>query len=126
MDLVLLELVCWAGLLFLFWALKEGLGHVESDIESMGLVPDGRNMMAQSGPVRFDRPERVEELIGSYRDTEIYRYAVIHGRTYEFDRVCPPDSGMRLDADERCVAPGLVYQECNPNCLCKTTGARCD
>ncbi|HZW22603.1 hypothetical protein [Noviherbaspirillum sp.] len=117
MDLVLLELVCWAGLLFFFWALKEGLGHVESDIESMGLVPNGRNMLAPNGPLPFDRPERVEELIGTYRDTEIFRYAVIHGRTYQFDRVCPPDSGMRLEADERCLEPGLVYQECNPACL---------
>ena len=116
MDLVLLELVCWAGLLFFFWALKEGLSHVESDIESMGLVPNGR-VMAQSGPVRFERPERVEELIGSYRDTQIFRYAVIHGLTYQFDRVCPPETAMRLEADERCVAPGLVYQECNPDCL---------
>lgn len=117
MDLVLLELICWGGLLFFFWALKEGLGHVESDIESMGLVPNGRHMMSQSGPVRFDQPERVEELIGSYRDTQIYRFAVIHGRTYQFDRVYPPESRMQLEADERCVAPGLVYQECSSSSL---------
>ena len=115
MDLVLLELICWAGLLFFFWALKEGLGQVESDIESLGLVSNGRHSVAADGHNRFDRPERVEEPIGSYRDTQIYRYAVIHGRTYQFDRVCPPDSGMKLEADERCVAPGLVYQECNPD-----------
>ena len=123
MDLVLLELICWAGLLFFFWALKEGLSHVESDIESMGLVPNGRHMLPQGGAMRFDRPERVEELIGSYRDTQIFRYAVIHGLTYQFDRVCPPDSGMRLETDERCVAPGLVYQECNPNCLHEKSAA---
>ena len=121
MDLVLLELVCWAGLLFFFWALKEGLGHVESDIESMGLVPNGRHLLPANGPIPFDRPERVEELIGSYRDTQIFRFAVIHGRTYQFDRVSPPDLGMRLEADERCVAPGLVYQECSPNCLPEKT-----
>ncbi|OWW22178.1 hypothetical protein [Noviherbaspirillum denitrificans] len=117
MDLVLLELVCWAGLLFFFWALKEGLGQVESDIESMGLVPNGRGMMAPNGPLRFDLPERVDELIGSYRDSQIFRYAVIQGRTYQFDRVCPPGSGMSVEPDERYVAPGLVYQECNPKCL---------
>lgn len=119
MDLVLLELVCWVGLLFFFWALKEGLSHVESDIESMGLVPNGRQVVTENGPAGFDRPERVEEMIGSYCDAQIYRYAVIHGRAYQFDRVCPPDSGMRLESDERYVAPGLVYQECNPNCLPK-------
>lgn len=110
MDVLLLELVCWAGLIFFFWALKEGLGQVESDIESLSLVPNARH--EASGRIRYDRPEQVEEPIGTYRDAQIYRYAVIHGRTYQFDRICPPDSGMKLEPDERCVAPGMVYQEC--------------
>lgn len=117
MDLVFLELICWAGLLFFFWALKDGLSHIETDIESMGLASNGRHPVSAGGAIRFDRPERVEEPIGTYRDTQIYRYAVIHGRTYQFDRVCPPDSGMQLDSDERCVAPGIVYQECSPGNL---------
>ena len=112
MDLLLIELICWVGLLFFFWALKEGLGHIESDIESLGLVPNARHPAAGSGTLRFERPERLEEPIGTYRDAQIYRYAVIHGRTYQFDRVCPPESEMRLEPDECCVAPGLVYQEC--------------
>lgn len=116
MDLVLLELVCWAGLLFFFWALKDGLGNIETDIESLGFAANAKQGVP-GDRIRFERPERVEEPIGSYRDAQIYRYAVIHGRTYQFDRVCPPDSNIRLDADERCVAPGLVYQECCPNDL---------
>jgi hypothetical protein len=110
MDLVLIELILWVGLLFFFWALKEGLGRVESDIEAMGLVRHGRDSMTSA--TRYYAAERVAEPIGSYRDTQIYRYAVIQGRTYQFDRVCPADSGMALDPDERCLAPGLVYQEC--------------
>lgn len=110
MDLVLIELVLWIGLLFFFWALKEGLGHVESDIESLGMLPNARHSFHRSNQTQFDRPERVAELIGSYRDAHIYRYAVIQGRVYQFDRVCPPESGMALDEEERCVAPGLVYQ----------------
>lgn len=113
MDLVLIELVLWVGLLFFFWALKEGLGHVESDIESLGMLPNARHSVHRSGLTQFDRPERVAEVIGSYRDTQIYRYAVIHGRVYQFDRVCPPESGMALGDDERCVEPGLVYQACS-------------
>jgi len=113
MELVLLELVCWAGLLFFFWALKEGLSQVESDIESLGLVTNGRHATSGKGGLQFVRPERVEEPIGTWRDASIYRYAVIHGRTYQFDRICPPESGMKLDPDERCVAPGIVYQECS-------------
>lgn len=112
MDIVLIELVLWAGLLFFFWALKEGLSHVESDIEALSLLPNARQSLSAGGRIRFDRPEQVEEPIGSYRDTQIYRYAMIHGRMYQFDRICPPDSGMSVDPDERCVAPGLVYQEC--------------
>jgi hypothetical protein len=112
MDLVLIELVLWVGLLFFFWALKEGLGRVESDIEAMGLVRHGRDATSSSAATRYYAAERVAEPIGSYRDTQIYRYAVIQGRTYQFDRICPADSGMTLDPDERCLAPGLVYQEC--------------
>ncbi|RJF95410.1 hypothetical protein [Noviherbaspirillum saxi] len=112
MDLVLIEVVLWVGLLFFFWALKEGLGRVESDIEAMGLVRHGRGGTGITGKPRFYLPERVAELIGTYGDAQIYRYAVIQGRTYQFDRICPPDCDMPLDPDERCVAPGLVYQEC--------------
>lgn len=113
MDLVLIEIVLWIGLLFFFWALKEGLGHVESDIEALSLARQGRGTHDGMHPVSFHKAERVAEPIGSYRDMQIYRYAVIQGRTYQFDRVCPMDSGASIDADERCLAPGLVYQECS-------------
>jgi len=112
MDLVVIEIVLWAGLLFFFWALKEGLSHVESDIESLSLIPNAKQVGLDSRHQGFHRPERVEEPIGSYRDAQIYRYAVIQGRVYQFDRILPPETGMVVDADERCVAPGLVYQEC--------------
>ena len=112
MDLVLIELVLWAGLLFFFWALKEGLSHVESDIESLGLMSNARQITSTGGRLSFYRPERVEELIGTYRDAQIYRYAIIQGRTYQFDRILPPECAMTVDVEERCVAPGLVYQEC--------------
>lgn len=114
MDLVLIELILWIGLLFFFWALKEGLSGVESDIESLGLA-NGR-MHPRPG-TQYYRPERVEEPIGSYRDKPIYRYIVISGRTYQFDRVCPQGCSMTVDADERCIEPGLVYQECAPRNL---------
>lgn len=112
MDLVLIELVLWIGLLFFFWALKEGLGNVESDIESLGLVTNARRGGRVNRNQQFYHPEQVTEPIGTYRDAQIYRYAVIEGRTYQFDRVCPADSGMTLEPAERYVAPGLVYREC--------------
>jgi hypothetical protein len=112
MDLILIELVLWAGLVFFFWALKEGLGHVESDIESLGMLNNGRQSMARVGRKQFERPERMDEPIGSYRDARIYRYAVIRGQLYQFDRVCAPDSGTTPAAEELWVEPGIVYRAC--------------
>lgn len=112
MDLVLIELVCWGGLLFFFWALKDGLGKVESDIESYGLFQNARALSLAQQRSRYYRPDSVREPIGTYGGELIYRYVVISGRTYQFDRVSPPESQGLLGSDERCVAPGLVYLEC--------------
>lgn len=110
MNIVLIELILWTGLLFLFWALKDGLNKTESDIDMLGRR-HGRASM------RYWRPQQVAELIGSYRGEQIYRYAVIDGQTYQFDHVCPAETEMPIDANERCVAPGLVYRECEaPAC----------
>ncbi|HEY8609477.1 MAG TPA: hypothetical protein VIM12_20365 [Noviherbaspirillum sp.] len=110
MDLVLLELILWVGLLFFFWALKEGLGRVEADIESLGVANARRTF--RSGASDFCRPDQVADQIGTYRDMPIFRYVMIQGRAYQFDRVCLPECRDEVDKDERCVAPGLVYQEC--------------
>ncbi len=115
MDLMLIELVLWAGLLFFFWALKEGLGHVESDLESLGLLPSKKPVPPADQHPTFSRPEHVEEPIGSYRDAKIYRYAIIQGRVYQFDRILPPETPADMDLEERCIAPGLIYQECSKN-----------
>lgn len=112
MDLVLIELLLWGGLIFFFWALKDGLGSVETDIESMGLIKNAKvaGVPAQLG--RFARAEQMEDLIGSYMGKDIYRYAMIGGKRYRFDRVHPPSMMLALEADERFIDPGLVYQEC--------------
>ncbi|GIZ51204.1 hypothetical protein [Noviherbaspirillum aridicola] len=111
MDLVLLELILWVGLLFFFWALKEGLGRVEADIESLGVANARRAYIAGSAASAW-HPEKVAEPIGTYRDMPIFRYVMIQGRSYQFDRVCPPECREDVDQEERYVAPGLVYQEC--------------
>ena len=112
MDFVFLELLCWGGLIFFFWALKDGLGRVESDIEAMGVFPGMKQAVQFAARPHFVQPERVVDPIGNYQGTVIHRYAMIEGRTYQFDRICPPESAMKLDADERFIVPGLVYQEC--------------
>lgn len=112
MDLLFIELLLWGGLIFFFWALKDGLGQVESDIESMGMFPGfGKTMYGWSKP-HFVEPEQVREPIGSYQGATIHRYAVIDGATYQFDRVCLPENMGVLDFDECFIAPGLVYQKC--------------
>lgn len=112
MDLVLIELLLWGGLVFFFWALKDGLGNVETDLESLGLLEKHRTLTRLSAGVPYVRPERLFEPIGSYQDAQIHRYAIINGRKCQFDRVAPAQSGMMLDADEYCVEPGIVYREC--------------
>lgn len=112
MDLLLIELVLWGGLVFFFWALKDGLGHVENDIESLSLLDKSKAAARLQAGLSFVLPERVHEPIGSYQDIPIHRYAIINGRKCQFDRVCPAKSGMPLNAGEYCVAPGLVYSEC--------------
>jgi hypothetical protein len=113
MDLLVIELVLWGGLFFLFWALKDGLGRVESDLESMGLL-NGSQLITDFGEqTRYINPERLTEPIGSYRDKPIYRYAVIDGSDFQFDHVRPLGSCGGLREHERCIAPGLVYVLCD-------------
>jgi len=114
MDFGLIELVLWGGLVFFFWALKDGLTHIESDIGSPELAED-KNFPGKHQPAHLKQcvcPEHLLELIGSYLDAPIYRYAFIDGRKYQFDRICVPENIARLDRDERWVTPGLVYLEC--------------
>lgn len=112
MELMLIEIVLWAGLLFFIWALKDGLGRVENDIESLGLLSKSKNGGMRTGPIRYYRPDKVSEVIGSYLGVNIHRYATIDGRQYEFSHVCPPGYDGFIAFDERCIAPGLVYKEC--------------
>ncbi|NEX59756.1 hypothetical protein [Noviherbaspirillum galbum] len=112
MDLVLIELLLWGGLIFFFWALKDGLGSVESDIEKLGVLNGSKPEGLATRRARFIVAEQLVEPIGSYMGAQIHRYAIISGKRYRFDRVQPPGMAIALDADERYLEPGLVYQEC--------------
>jgi hypothetical protein len=108
MEVILLELFLWAGLIFFFWALKDGLGNVEDDIENLGLLNSRRLTSASQAPI-YDCPEKVLDVIGSYKDRPIFRYAVIQGLYYRFDHIYTPGIPVRVDKGARCLAPGLVY-----------------
>jgi hypothetical protein len=110
MDLLLLELILWAGLLFFFWALKDGLERMESDLEAMGLAKKPFRAVHSS---RYVQPESVAEPIGTYKDQPIYRYAYFNGQRYQFDCVLPPGGNQFLSPRERYLAPGLLYVWCD-------------
>jgi hypothetical protein len=112
MDLLMIEVVLWVGLLFLFWALKDGLGRVESDLESLGLLNSSRR--AGEAIRHYAQPDQLLEPIGSYKDEPIYRYAYINGLRYQFDRVRPAETAGTLNEEERYLQPGLVYVRCDP------------
>lgn len=109
MDIVLLELVLWAGLICFLWVMKDSLGKIESELEKSAA------QKAASQARRGDRdgearPDRLSEPIGSLGGDTIYRFAVIDGKTYEFDHVAIRKEA-RLAANERLLPPGLVYRQ---------------
>ncbi len=112
MPVILIELILWAALLFFFWVLKDGLGNVESDIEAAGLLRNGQRGHKGKQNIRFWRPQKLLEPIGSFRGEQIYRYAVFDDCTCRFDHIWPPDSLPALSANERCIEPGIVYRKC--------------
>lgn len=107
MDIVLLELVLWAGLICFLWVMRDSLGKIESELEKSAVqkVPVGAGHVAGQAS-----PDRLFEPIGKLGDVVIYRFAVIDGKTYEFDYV---SAGMNasLMANQRCIPPGLIYIE---------------
>lgn len=107
MDMLLIEIILWGGLLFLFWAMKDGLGKVENDIES-GSLPKGPDWK----PLSFAIPDAVSEVIGSYQDAAIYRYITIQRQRYVFDHIQLAAEKNFLPENKRCVAPGLIYVRC--------------
>jgi hypothetical protein len=109
MEIILIEVLLWAGLIFFFWALRDGLKNVESDLESQN--PDGGASLSPISSPNFDLAEKVSEPIGRYRDAPIYRYAVIGGKNYQFAYVLPFEQFVSPQTGCRCLAPGLVYAQ---------------
>ena len=112
MDLIAIELLLWAALIFFFWVMKDGLGNVEDDIEALGFNAQ-RRRLAQMKRFSYDRPERVMEAIGNYMGAQIYRYVVIAGENYQFDHVAPKEGIVNPEDGQRCLEPGLIYIRCD-------------
>lgn len=112
MDLIAIELLLWAALIFFFWALKDELGKVEDEIEALGFNAQ-RRQLATMKCFSYDRPERVMDAIGNYMGAQIYRYVVIAGENYQFDHIVPAENIARPQDGQRYLEPGLVYVRCD-------------
>jgi hypothetical protein len=109
-DIFLLQVVLWFGMLFLLWVMKDSLGKVESSIDSNGHLPPPP--FEPVPVIQFSRPDKVREPIGTYQDAQIFRFARIEGKNYEFEHIWVDGQSPVLEKGQRCVAPGLVYNEC--------------
>ncbi len=113
MEIVALELILWVGLIFFFWALKDGLGQVESEIETIGLLNKRKPDAQLNEAFCYACPEKMIEPIGSFAGTPIHAYAVIEGKNYRFDHVYPSNKAIFLRQGQCCIAPGLIYMACD-------------
>jgi len=105
MDIVLLELVLWAGLICFLWAMKDSLGKIESELEkSAAQRAAGRGLHGNDTA----HADRLSDPIGRLGDATIYRFAMIDGQTYEFDHVAASRDAT-LATNQRWLPPGLVY-----------------
>jgi len=109
-ELVVYALFVVFELLVLFWVTYFGIGKIKNP-DPEGLTAESDLFLGPISPptVRFDDPEHVSEPMGTYKGTQIYRYAVILGVKCQFDHIFLFDAPMTIKKGERCLAPGLVY-----------------
>lgn len=105
MDIVLLELVLWAGLICFLWVMKDSLGKIESELERSAAQKAAGQGQRVNDKAHADR---LSDPIGRLGDATIYRFAIIDGKTYEFDHVAASKDAP-LAANQRWLPPGLVY-----------------
>lgn len=67
-----------------------------------------------AGAFQFDIADTLRDVIGTYGEVPIYRYAEIGGALYEFDYVYCHEAKMIVPSEARCLAPGLVYSQTRP------------
>ena len=109
MEMVAIELILWLGFGLLLWALKDSLQKIESDLRHYRLGRVGSDTLNR---IQMAKPQRLMEPMGQYLDQPIYRYAIIDGRHYRSDHVCPRElTTTQLPQTQRWIAPGLIYTE---------------
>ncbi len=123
MEIAIIEILLWLGFGLLLWALRESLNSVEVELTAAPPVRRRTPLPPPSNPQTRVGP------IGRYADSPIHEFAIIEGRTYRFECVCPRRDSNRLACHQRWVPPGLVYAECalpslQPGSQEQRTGAR--
>lgn len=111
MSFASIELILWACFALLIWGLRDSLRQVETESNEQDSLVKAHRVPYRP---RFCAVQNLIDPIGSYMDSQIYHYAVIEGRHYRFDHVCPADMREQINHKQRCIAPGLVYVECPP------------
>jgi len=110
MEIYLIELILWLGFGAIIWALRTSLREMDSEIRL--------RETAMVAPPRKAAPgsavQTLIEPIGRYLDRPIYRYAIIEGKIYHFDHVCPEAQAGQLAVDQKWITPGLVYVRDSP------------
>ncbi len=109
MEMVAVELILWLCFALLLWVLKDSLQNIETELRNYRLGQPGRSATQR---IQMAKPQRLMVPMGQYLDQPIYRYAVIDGRHYRFDHVCPKElTTTQLPQTQRWIAPGLIYTE---------------
>ena len=104
----------WEGFRFLLTAaLIVALGYLPILLllrRHLALLQDPANLLRHGVILRrFDALDGVAEIIGRYRDSNIYRYVTFKGMRYDFARVVPAPRLFQVGPKELFVEPGIVY-----------------
>ena len=115
MEQVAIDVIIWVVFGLLLWVIKHNVQTMEADLRHYRL-----QQPKQINPPRtaISTPQRLIEPIGRYLGQPIYRYAIIEGKHYRFDYVCPKELVTPLSDKQRCITPGLVYTEAPITSMC--------
>lgn len=104
----------WEALRFLFTAaLIVGVAYFPVLLllrRHLTLLEDPSNLLRHGVILRrCEALDGVAEIIGRYRDSNIYRYVTFKGMRYDFERVVPAPRLFQVGPMELFVEPGIVY-----------------
>lgn len=113
-DAVDFGVLLWEGFRFLLAAaLIAGLGFTPVlwlFRRHLTLLNDPSNLLSHGVVVRrFEALDGVAEIIGRYRDSDIYRSVTFKGMRYDFERVVPMPTVFQVGPKELFIEPGILY-----------------